>query len=124
MMEASIWGRGSTPNGLWTVMKASPAGAMSVAPVQENTPPVESTIDDTSSVSRSTRQKVSTKSAVPDGLLMALDESFGMRRPSDATMDTTIGVILFPGTPPKLWKSKTLLSPKSRHLPVEAMTLA
>ena len=124
MMDASIWGLGSMPRGRWTVMKRSPAGPRSVAPVQENTPPASSVTRLTSSESRSTLQKVSTKSAVPQALLMALEDSFGMVRPLAAVMDTTMGVILFPGIPPKLWKSKTLAWSKEILSPVPAMDSA
>ena len=112
------------PSGRWTVMKTSPAGPRSVAPVHENTPPTSEAMRLTSSESRSTSQKVSTKSAVPQALLMALDDSFGMVRPASAAIDTTMGVILFPGTPPKLWKSNTRTSSKDILSPVSAMDLA
>lgn len=112
------------PRGRWTVMKWSPAGPRSVAPVHENTPPVSSEMRRTSSASRSTLQNVSTKSAVPQALLIARDDSLGMVSPAAATMDTTIGVILLPGRPPKLWKSKTCLSWNVSSSPVSAYARA
>ena len=81
-------------------------------------------IDLTSSVPRSTLQKVSTKSAVPHALLIARDDSFGILRPAAATIETTMGVILLPGMPPKLWKSKTLSEPNDILSPVSAIALA
>ena len=61
----------------------------------------------TESASISTSQNVSTKSDVPHALLMAREDILGIMTPAAATMETTIGVILLPGTPPKLWKSNT-----------------
>ena len=124
MIDASIWGLGSIPSGRWTVMKWSPAGPRAVAPVQENTPPCSSVMRLTSSASRSTLQNVSTKSAVPQALLIALEDSLGIFRPAAATMETTTGVILFPGSPPKLWKSNTLSVPNDISFPVSAMASA
>ena len=90
---------------------------------QANTPPASLMADLSSSVPNSTRQNVSTKSDVPQALLMAREDSFGIVRPCDATMDTTMGVILFPGMPPRLWKSYSSGMPKSTVSPVEAMAL-
>ena len=39
-------------------------------------------------------------SAVPAGDVIAREDVFGMVKPSAATMDTTIGVVRFPGSPP------------------------
>ena len=61
------------------------------------------------------------KSAEPQALLTARDDILGMVRPSDATIETTMGVILLPGRPPRLWKSNTGLIPRSTVLPVAAM---
>ncbi len=61
---------------------------------------------------------------MPQALLTALEDIFGMTRPSEATMDTTTGVMLLPGTPPRLWKSNTGDTPSSAVLPVDAMALA
>ena len=124
MIDASSCGLGSIPRGRWTVMKRSPAGPRSVAPVQENTPPTSSAILLTSWASRSTLQNVSTKSAVPQALLIAREDSLGTVSPAAATMETTMGVILLPGSPPKLWKSRTCLSLKEISSPVSAMAFA
>ena len=61
---------------------------------------------------------------MPHALLIAREDSLGILRPAAATMETTIGVILFPGSPPKLWKSKTLSDPKEILSPDSAMALA
>ena len=70
-----------------------------------------------------TSQKVSTKSDVPHALLIARDESLGIIIPSAATMDTTMGVILLPGMPPRLWKSNTGSLSNLIMSPVSAMAL-
>ena len=54
---------------------------------------------------------------------MARDEVLGMRSPAAATMDTTMGVILLPGTPPMLWKSKMGPLSKGTRSPVFTMAL-
>ena len=105
------------------MMTMSSTGARFIAPPHANTPPTSSDTRFSESASISTLQKVSTKSEVPQALLMARDESFGIMIPAAATMDTTMGVILFPGTPPRLWKSNTGCLSNSMMSPVLAMAL-
>ena len=50
--------------------------------------------------SRSTGAIVSMVSAVPAGDVIARDEVFGIVSPCAATIETTIGVVRFPGRPP------------------------
>ena len=69
-------------------------------------------------------QNVSTKSDVPHALLMARDDVLGSISPAAATMDTTMGVILLPGTPPMLWKSNTGDLSKGITSPVSTIALA
>ena len=78
-----------------------------MAPPHTNAPPTVSPISLSFSADTSMLQKVSTKSDVPQALLMARDDVLGIISPAAAQMDTTMGVILFPGTPPMLWKSYT-----------------
>lgn len=57
--------------------------------------------------SKSTGAKVSIVSAMPAGDVIARDDVFGMVNPNEDTMATTIGVVRFPGGPPKLCLSAT-----------------
>ena len=54
---------------------------------------------------------------------MAREEVFGIMIPAAATIETTIGVILFPGTPPRLWKSNTGVLSNLIMSPVSAMAM-
>src|SRR3989338_30105 len=54
---------------------------------------------------RFTFVRVSTTSAVPAALVIALEEVLGMIILQEAQIDTTIGVVLFPGIPPMLCSS-------------------
>ena len=123
MIEASICARGLMPNGCSILITMSSTGAMFIPPPQANTPPTSSAMRLRESASSSTLQKVSTKSDVPQALLMAREEVLGIMTPAAATMDTTMGVILLPGTPPKLWKSNTGCLSNLMMSPVWAMAL-
>ena len=107
MMEASICALGLIPSGCSILMTRSSTGARFIDPPHANTPPTSSAMDMSLLALSSTSQKVSTKSDVPHALLIALEEVLGIIRPAAATMDMTMGVILLPGTPPRLWKSNT-----------------
>ena len=107
MIDASICARGLMFRGYSTLMSMSSTGARFIEPPQANTPPTFSEIDFSFVVSISTSQNVSTKSDVPHALLIARDDVFGSINPAAATMETTMGVTLLPGTPPTLWKSNT-----------------
>src|SRR3989338_7945275 len=54
----------------------------------------------TSFTENSTGAIVSITSAVPAALVIALEEDFGIINPAEAHIETTIGVVLFPGIPP------------------------
>ena len=112
------------PRGFSTLMTMSSTGARFMEPPHENTPPTSMAILLTSSAGMSTLQNVSTKSEVPQALLMARDDVLGIMIPAAAHMDTTMGVILFPGTPPMLWKSNTGLPLNSRRSPVSTIAFA
>ena len=101
----------------------SSTGARFIEPPHANTPPTSSDTRFRESASISTLQKVSTKSDVPHALLMARDESLGIMMPAAATIETTMGVILLPGTPPRLWKSNTGSLSNSMMSPVLAIAL-
>ena len=90
-------------------------------PPHAKTPPTSSDTLFSFSASMRTSQKTSTKSEVPHALLMARDESLGIMIPAAATMETTMGVILFPGMPPRLWKSNTGSLSNLMISPVSAM---
>ena len=123
MMDASICALGLMPSGCSILMTMSSTGAMFIPPPHANTPPTSSATRLRVSTSSSTLQKVSTKSDVPQALLMAREDVFGIMTPAAATIDTTMGVILFPGTPPKLWKSNTGCLSNLIMSPVWAMAL-
>ena len=118
MMDASICARGLIFSGYSTLMSMSSTGARFMEPPHASTPPTSSAILFRSVVFISTLQKVSTKSEVPHALLMARDDVFGSISPAAATMETTMGVTLFPGTPPTLWKSNTGVRSNSILSPV------
>ena len=67
---------------------------------QTKQPPVVSTTRRIAVMSRATFVRVSIVSAVPAGDVIALDEVFGIFRPKQVTMETTIGVVRLPGRPP------------------------
>ena len=121
MMDASICGLGLIPSGCSTFMTISSTGARFIDPPHENTPPISWVISLSESASISTLQNVSTKSDVPHALLMAREEVLGIMMPAAATMDTTMGVTLLPGTPPRLWKSNTGVLSNLIISPVSAM---
>jgi len=50
-------------------------------------------------------------SAVPEGLVIALDEVFGMMMPAAVMIGMMIIVVLFPGTPPMQCLSATMRFP-------------
>ena len=123
MMDASICALGLMPRGCSILMTMSSTGARFMDPPQANTPPTSSVTRFRLSASMATSQNVSTKSDVPHALLMAREDSLGIMTPAAATMDTTMGVILLPGTPPRLWKSNTCGLSNSIMSPVLAMAL-
>jgi len=53
--------------------------------------------------------RTSIVSAVPDGLVIARDEVFGIRTPAAVRIGMMIMVVLFPGTPPMQCLSPTTL---------------
>ena len=105
------------------MMTISSTGARFIEPPHANTPPTFSDMLISLEDSNSMSQKVSTKSDVPQALLIAREDVLGIINPPAATMDTTIGVILFPGTPPRLWKSKTGFLENLTISPVLAMAI-
>ena len=68
---------------------------------------------------RLTGQRVSTRSAVPAGEVIAREEVLGIVNPAAATMGTTSMLVLSPGMPPTLCLSRIGPGPKSSVLPVE-----
>src|SRR3990172_795763 len=104
-------------------MKRSSAGASSKDPPQTRQPLVFVTTSLISLIDRLTGQRVSTRSAVPAGEVIARDEVLGMVNPAAATMGTTIMLVLSPGIPPTLCLSKMGPFPKSIVLPVEIMAI-
>lgn len=56
-------------------------------------------------------------SAVPAGLVIARDEVFGMTRPCEATIATTIGVVRLPGSPPTECLSTTIGASQASRSP-------
>ena len=56
-------------------------------------------------------------SAVPDADVIALEDVFGIFNPAAEQIDTIIGVVLFPASPPMLCLSK-ILPFKFRSFPV------
>jgi len=109
------------PNGYSTWMKRSSAGASSNEPPQTRHPPVFLTTFLISSMDKLTGQRVSTRSAVPAGEVMAREEVLGMVKPAAATMGTTSIDVLSPGMPPTLCLSRIGPVPKSSVLPVVIM---
>ncbi len=83
-----------------TRIKRSSTGLRWMAPPQTMHPPSRSTTRRIASRSRSTRVSVSIVSAVPAGDVIARDDVFGIHTPAAATIDTTMGVVRFPGRPP------------------------
>ncbi len=114
---------GSIPNGYSTWMNRSSAGASSKDPPQTRHPLVFFTTVLISSMERLTGQRVSTRSAVPAGEVIALEEVFGMVYPAAATMGTISIDVLSPGMPPTLCLSRIGVFPKSSVLPVLIMAL-
>ena len=51
-------------------------------------------------IGNSTSAIASITSAVPAALVIALEDVFGIVSPAAAQIETMIGVVLFPGTPP------------------------
>lgn len=76
------------------------AGTIPNPPPQTRQAFVFFTIFLTSSKENSTFAIVSITSAVPDAEVIARDELFGIINPAAAQIETTIGVVLFPGIPP------------------------
>ena len=72
---------------------------------------------------RFTGQRVSTRSAVPAGEVMAREEVLGIVYPAAATMGTTSMLVLSPGMPPTLCLSRMGPGPKSRLFPVATIAL-
>ena len=105
--DAKTCPSGSNDNGYSARISLSSAGAKSRAPPQTRQPFVFSTIFFISSIEKETLQNTSIVSAVPAGLVIARDDVFGIVSPAAATIATTIGVTLFPGTPPILCLSTT-----------------
>jgi len=114
---------GSIPSGYSTWMKRSSAGASSKDPPQTRHPLVFFTTVLISSMERFTGQRASTRSAVPAGEVIALEEVLGMVYPAAATIGTTNIDVLSPGMPPTLCLSRIGVLPKSSVLPVFIIAL-
>ena len=112
---------GSMPSGYSTWMKRSSAGASSKEPPHTRHPLVFVTTVFISSMDRLTGQSVSTRSAVPAGEVIALEDVFGIVYPAAATMGTTSIDVLSPGMPPTLCLSRIGVFAKSSVLPVLIM---
>ncbi len=115
--------RGSIDSGYSTWMNRSSAGARSNAPPHAKHALVSLTTRFISSISKLTGHRTSTRSAVPAGEVIALDDVLGMVKPAAATIGTTRSVVLSPGTPPILCLSK--MGPLSHRIvfPVETIAL-
>ena len=84
-------------------------GTIPKPPPQIKHPFVFFTILFKSFIENSTLAIVSMTSAVPAALVIALEDVFGIINPAAAQIETTIGVVLFPGIPPMQCLSTTYL---------------
>src|SRR5208283_2039838 len=104
-------------------MKRSSAGASSKEPPQTRHPLVLATTSFISLIDRFTGQRVSTRSAVPAGEVIAREDVLGIVNPAAATMGTTNMEVLSPGIPPTLCLSSIGPSPKLSVFPVATIAL-
>src|SRR3989344_1832893 len=100
IIDAINWASGSTLRSLSTLINLSSAGAKPRDPPQAKQAFVFFTTDFNSSRDKSTFATVSITSAVPEADVMAREEVFGITMPATAQIETTMGVVLFPGIPP------------------------
>ncbi len=109
MIEAMNWASGSIFNCFSIFIIFESAGTIPKAPPQTKQAFVFFIIFFTSSIENSTLAIVSTTSAVPAELVIALEEDFGIINPAEAQIGTIIKVVLFPGIPPTECLSTTNL---------------
>src|SRR3989338_5802789 len=96
----------------------SSAGARPREPPHARQAPFSFTILCNSEEEKSTRESVSITSAVPAAEVIAREEVLGITIPDAAHIETTIGVVLFPATPPIQCLSATNFEDQRRTLPV------
>ena len=99
----------------------SSAGLSASEPPQTKQPPSRWTTRRICSKSSATGVIVSITSAVPAGEVMALDDVFGIVSPAAVMIDTTIGVVRFPGNPPTQCLSAIGACPQSSRLPAASI---
>ena len=112
---------GSMPRGYSTLMNKSSAGASSRLPPQTRQPFVLWTVSCISLLVRFTGHRVSMRSAVPAGEVIARLLVLGMVYPAAATMGTTRMLVLSPGIPPTLCLSTMGVLLNFMVLPVSTM---
>ena len=122
-IEDIRFGSGSILIWLSTLIILSSAGAKPKLPPQAKQAPVLLTIFSSSRAEKSTLHSVSTTSAVPAALVIALDYVFGKTRPDAAQIETIIGVVLFPAIPPMLCLSTILFPCRCKTSPVLTIAL-
>ena len=92
---------GSSDNGRSTLdMISESTGAKFNCPPQTSIPLVFGAISRISCALKSTLQRTSNVSAVPEGDVIALEDVFGIKRPAAAIIGTIRSDTLFPGIPP------------------------
>jgi len=69
-------------------------------------------------IGRSTGARTAMTSAVPAGEVIARDDVFGMVRPPAATIETMIGVVRLPGSPPTQCLSTMIADGQSSRSPL------